>query len=97
MKFLLAGRPEKPHALSQCREFLPFPNGSWLSRRGSGRRTDGRRHASSKPHTKNMEYAGWGSSWVSMARPMAMMAATMPSIGAAPLPHLGLSMIFLDA
>jgi hypothetical protein len=30
--------------------------------------------------TKNMEYSGWGSSWVTMARPMAMMVATMPSI-----------------
>jgi hypothetical protein len=27
-----------------------------------------------------MEYSGWGSSWATMARPMAMMAATMPSV-----------------
>ena len=30
--------------------------------------------------TKNMEYSGWGSSWATMARPMAMMRATMPSM-----------------
>jgi hypothetical protein len=31
-------------------------------------------------HTKNSEYSGWGSSCAIMARPMAMMVATMPSM-----------------
>ena len=31
-------------------------------------------------HTKNSEYSGCGSSWATMARPMAMMVATMPSM-----------------
>jgi hypothetical protein len=30
--------------------------------------------------TKNMEYSGSGSSWATMARPIAMMRATMPSM-----------------
>jgi hypothetical protein len=31
-------------------------------------------------HTKNIEYSGGGSSWATMARPIAMISATMPSI-----------------
>jgi hypothetical protein len=41
-------------------------------------------------HTKNMEYSGCGSSWVTMARPIAMMVATMPSIRSVLLSLAGL-------
>jgi hypothetical protein len=37
-----------------------------------------------------MEYSGWGSSWATMARPIAMMAATMPSIRSVLLSLAGL-------
>ena len=57
-----------------------------LDRAGVALRPGGRR-CSSEPvrrgilfQTKNIECSGWGWSWATMARPMAMMAATMPSI-----------------
>jgi hypothetical protein len=40
--------------------------------------------------TKCSEYSGWGSSWATMARPMAMMVATMPSMRSVDLSLAGL-------
>jgi hypothetical protein len=42
-------------------------------------------------HTKCSEYSGSGSSWTSMARPMAMVIATMPSMRSVLLSLAGVS------
>ena len=42
--------------------------------------TYARRHRTFVLQTKNREYSGWGSSWATMARPGAMIMATMPSM-----------------
>ena len=41
-------------------------------------------------HTTCSEYSGWGSSWATMARPMAIMVATMPSMRSVDLSLEGL-------
>jgi hypothetical protein len=43
-------------------------------------------------HTKNKEYSGWGSSWATRARPIAMIRATMPSMRSVLLSLAGLRM-----
>jgi hypothetical protein len=51
-----------------------------LNLAGSSGRPCASRSSRPQPHTKNMEYSGWGWSWATMARPVAMVAATMPSM-----------------
>jgi hypothetical protein len=64
------GRPQPP-----ARSVVELQSGSRPVRRGIF-----------AIQTKNMEYAGCGSSWTTMARPMAMTAATMPSMRSVPCP-----------